>query len=128
MSRRPAVLLLLLALVSALWHPLCPCRAPSSSANASESASCCASDEAPTPVDPCGMPPGECECGQGALLARSSPERASVEPTSVELALALPVVTPLRAFALELACAPRLPARTRPTGPPGAARLLPLRI
>lgn len=123
MSRRPASLLVLLALLATLWQPLCPCRG--ALAESRDAANCCSSeDSAPLPSSPCEEHGGDCECGHGARLVPLEP--ASPVGVSPALLFELP----------SFAAGPALAARAaqaefrgrQGAAEPGRPRALPLRI
>ena len=123
MLRRQAVVLLVLALLSALWQPLCLCR--SASAGRGESTgSCCTEQEAPRPADPCGQHDGVCGCGTKLALAPAEFDGTVNVPFA--FALELPSFRPPPPLARGRVHA-AIPLG-RPPAPPGSAGRLPLRI
>lgn len=124
MSRFSTHLLLVLALLGALWHPLCACAgARTTSESPAQGTNCCEAPEK-QPVDPCGQPSGQCECERQLLLAWSLDGVGSV----VLPALDLPPTVGVLPLALELEVRSRPAPRALPPRPPDRARLLPLRI
>ena len=124
MFRRQAVLLLALALLSALWQPLCLCRSVSAGQSASTGKGCCSEQEAPRPDDPCEPHDGGCDCDTKLALAPA--ELDGTASLTFAFALELPSFLPPPPLARERVHA-AIPCG-RPPAPPGSAGRLPLRI
>jgi len=127
MSSLPARLLLWLALLGALWQPLCACQAnPGAGSSAATETSCCsAAPERPLPA-PCEHPGSACDCEHDLVLSNVDGEAAPAHVRLFDLA-ALPAPQ-LELFTLASWAPPRPAPRPAPPRPPGATRLLPLRI
>jgi hypothetical protein len=125
MPRRQTVLLLALALLSALWQPLCLCRSVSASRSASTGKGCCSEQEAPRPDDPCEPHDGACDCGTKLTLALAEFDGTGSSVTFA-FALELPSFLPPPPMARERVHA-AVPCG-RPPASPGSAGRLPLRI
>lgn len=126
MPRLTTRLLLLLALLGALWHPLCACGGVlAGSPPRSDDSSCCTSAAQAPRTDPCGQPPGECDCERELVLASTDGDGATVLRLPV-LVLA-PVLLPT-ALALTPDAPPARASHAAPPRPPDRCRPLPLRI
>lgn len=134
MFQRPAFPLLLLALLAALWQPLCLCRSSGGGSKASSATQgCCEEQRAPRPSAPCERHDGECGCGTKLALAPvevagTGGIGGTVHTGEVTFAflLELPAYLPGSSATAELV--PTAVPIGRPPAPPGSARRLPLRI
>lgn len=126
MTRLSTRLLLLLALLGALWHPLCACTGTwTASEPRTESASCCESSAPSTSSDPCGKPAGECECERELTLASTEGDGgATFRVPLFALAPCVGVLPIEPRFVVR----PRPTARAVPPRPPDRCRPVPLRI
>jgi len=124
MPRLATRLLLMLALLGALWHPLCGCSGLWMDGSQPSTASCCTTpDEAPR-TDPCGKPPGECDCERELVLGSDGDSGWTFRLPALDLPPGVPTLSFVGALDVRVRPAPR----AAPAHPPDRTRPLPLRI
>jgi hypothetical protein len=126
MRQRPAFLLLLLVLLTALAQPLCLCSAALGARSDQDSAAagCCGTEDERPPSSPCGEHGDACECGHETQLVAHEGETSAQAGPLVALALELRAPAFLRVISRESSALPG----ARAPAPPDRASLLPLRI